>query len=498
MRKDNDNTMRRKQAKERRSGSGLYKILSIIYTVLFVCFAGILIWLNMLPAKYLYPLLGVLLLISVFIVPVLFSRNGKKKRQKTAAVLAVILSLVFGAGTYFLGSTLGFLSDITGALGINSEEYYVIVDSESEYDDVQQLQGAYIGTYMDSDASYAEAKNKLAEEVTVEYAYISDMDLLYSGLQNAEYPAEFVSATSYNDYADDNETLKDETRIIYTVKVTVGGAAAAKNVDVTKEPFNVYVSGIDTTGEIANVSRTDVNMIVTVNPQTNEVLITSIPRDYYVMLPSKGAYDKLTHSGLYGINESIAAAEQLLGIEINYYARVNFTTVVQLVDAIGGVDVDSPLAFTTHGMGELNNITFVQGINHLDGNMALAFCRERKSFVNGDMQRNENQQLVMEAIIKKLTSSAAIITNYGDLLDAVNGNVETNFSASELKSLVKYQLGGMPSWNIEKNALKGTAGSAYCYALGQNASVVQPDQAQVVQATEQIIGVMNGGESEAE
>lgn len=492
MKKEGNERMRRKQANSK--NKEFHKILSIIYVVLFLAFAGLLIWLDMLPAKFLYPALGLLLLISVFIVPVLFSKNGNKKRKKIAAVAAVVLSLCFGLGTYFLADTLGFLSDITGALGINSEEYYVVVDAESEYDDVKELEGSYVGTYMSGDSAYTEAKNKLVENVSVSYADVADLSELFNGLQLNEYPAVFISATDYNDMTDEDDELLDETEIIYTLKVTIGAAAEAKAVNVTEEPFNVYVSGIDTTGELSNVSRSDVNMVVSVNPKTNEVLITSIPRDYYVTLPSKGAMDKLTHSGLYGVNESIAAAEQLLGTEINYYARVNFTTVVELVDAIGGITIDSPVSFTTSGMGRLNGITFVEGENHLTGDMALAYCRERKSFANGDMQRNENQQLVMEAIIKKITSSTTIIMNYSDLLDAIRGNVETNFSASEMKDLVKFQLGHMPSWDIDKLALKGSGGTAHCYSLGFSASVVYPDQTQVAEASQQIATIMSASE----
>jgi len=502
MKKEDNGKMRRKQAQERSRGKDkgkkkdFHKILSIVYVVLFVLFAALLIWLDMLPAKFLYPILGVLILVSVFIVPVLFSKHGNAKRQKGAAVAAVVLSICFAAGTYFLADTLGFLSDVTGALGINSEEYYLVVDSDSDYKKAKDLQGMYVGTYMNDDETFAEAQNKLAEEVSVEYAYVSELDELFDGLQNYQYPAVFVSATDYTDATDENDEIIDETKIIYTAKVTVGAAAEAKTVDVTDEPFNVYISGIDTTGALQNISRSDVNMVVSVNPKTGEVLITSIPRDYYVMLPSKGAMDKLTHSGLYGVNESIAAAEQLLGTEINYYARVNFTTVVELVDAIGGITIDSPISFTTSGMGRLNGITFVKGENKLDGDMALAYCRERKSFANGDMQRNENQQLVMEAIIKKITSSATIIMNYSDLLDAIRGNVETNFSSAEMKDLVKYQLGHMPSWNIEKLALKGPTGSAHCYALGFPASVVYPNQELVNEASARISSIMNGADEE--
>ena len=182
--------------------------------------------------------------------------------------------------------------------------------------------------------------------------------------------------------------------------------------------------------------------------------------------------------------------EGIMGIDINYYVRVNYTTVVKLVDAIGGIEVDSPYDFTTSGMQSLNGHHFVKGINHLDGRAALAFCRERHSFVNGDMQRNENQQLVMEGILKKATSSTTILTSYTSILDAVKGNMETNMSTDEMSSLIKMQLNGMPGWDIEKQAIKGTNSSGYCYALGFPASIVDQDPEENARAVDEIVKVM--------
>ena len=247
-------------------------------------------------------------------------------------------------------------------------------------------------------------------------------------------------------------------------------------------------------GDISIVSRTDVNMIATVNPVTHEVLLTSIPRDYYVNLPSKGAKDKLTHSGLYGVQETIGAVEDIMGIDINYYVRVNYTTVVKLVDAMGGIQVDSPFDFTTSGMQSLNGHHFVKGINNLDGRAALAFCRERHSFVNGDMQRNENQQLVMEGILKKAASSTTILTSYTSILDAVRGNMETNMSTEEMSSLIKMQLKDMKGWDIQKQSIKGTNSWGLCYALGFSASIVDQDPEENARAVDRIVKIMTDEE----
>ena len=249
-------------------------------------------------------------------------------------------------------------------------------------------------------------------------------------------------------------------------------------------------------GSIDIVNRTDVNMIATVNPTTNEVLLTSIPRDYYVTLPTKGAKDKLTHSSLYGMQESIGAIENELGIDINYYLRVNYTTIITLVDAIGGIEIESDRDFYTsgmEGMPELNGHHFVKGINQVDGKLALAFCRERHAFSEGDMKRNENQQQVLEAIIKKATSSTTILTKYTSLLDAVKDNLSTNMTQDEMASIIKMQLDSMPSWNIEKQSIKGINNTEYCYSLGFAAATVDPIPEEEMKAIDKIVSVMQGG-----
>lgn len=267
----------------------------------------------------------------------------------------------------------------------------------------------------------------------------------------------------------------------------------AKTVDVTNTPFNFYVSGLDMEGSIAEDGRSDVNMIVTVNPETHEILLTSLPRDAYIDLKSVEAKDKLTHTGLFGIEETLGVAEDLLGIDINYYGKVNYTTVTKLVDAIGGIDVVSDYTFDTHGMDVY--YIFYEGENHLDGSRALAFARERKSFADGDLQRNRNQQIVLEGILKKALSSTTILTKYTSILDAVKENVALNLSASDIQKLVKMQLADMPSWKIERQSIVGTPDSGVCYAEGsQMRSIVILDPESVQQAKDKIALVMGTAE----
>ncbi len=512
---------KRQKAAKRKNGG--YRVLAVIYVIALVAFLFAIVHLNVIPNKYLYILIGVLVVITLFIVPVMYSRYGIRRRKMVASIFAVVLIAGFGLGAYYLSATDDFLGDIS--IIHHGEErheitvdYYVLVRSDAGYTDVAQLAGKGVGTYINGrtdesgqqveayDENYTQAKDMLSRDVPVEYRYVSDLQTLLDGLfagglnvtdeatglaEFQPYDAVFLSKSRYDILLDSVPDLQERTEILKKVTLTVSQKNTVKAVNVTREPFNVYISGLDIQGSIANQSRSDVNMIVTVNPKSHEVLITSIPRDYYVYLPDKQASDKLTHTGIYGIEETIAAVEQMMGININYYVKVNYSTVINLVDAMGGIEIDSPYAFTTHKMQDLSGISFAQGYNALDGRMALAYCRERASWSDGDMRRNENQQIILEAIIKKATGSTAILTSYTDILNAVRDNLETNFSEKEMKSLVKMQLDDMPDWDIQKTALKGRPDAKLCYALGAVASVVDQDHEQIAMTTDMITRVMN-------
>lgn len=260
-----------------------------------------------------------------------------------------------------------------------------------------------------------------------------------------------------------------------------GSYEEEQKIDVMTQPFNVYISGIDVYGEITKESRSDVNLIATVNPKTHKILLTTTPRDYYVLIPgvSNGMRDKLTHAGVYGIDTSIATLEHLYNIEIPFYARVNFTSVIDIVDAMGGIDVESEVAFTTSkAAGTVVDIQ--EGWNHLNGKQALAFVRERKAFVDGDHQRGKNQQVLMGALIKKAISPMILI-QANDMIDGAVGNAETNMSETQMKSLIEMQLNDLNGWEIETVAASGDdSGKQYCYSYsGGPLYVCVPDEVQV-------------------
>ena len=274
-----------------------------------------------------------------------------------------------------------------------------------------------------------------------------------------------------------------------------GSYEAEHELDVTTQPFNIYISGIDVYGEITKESRSDVNLIATINPNTHKILLTTTPRDYYVTIPgvSGEQRDKLTHAGVYGIDTSIATLENLYQTEIPFYARVNFTSVIDIVDAMGGIDVESEVAFTTSkAAGTVVDIK--EGMNHLNGKEALAFVRERKAFASGDNQRGKNQQALMSALIQKAVSPMILI-QANEMIDGVVGNAETNMSEAQMKALIQMQLYDLKGWEIESVAASGDdSGKQYCYSYsGGPLYVCVPDET-VVESIRQKIEAYFGNE----
>ena len=253
-------------------------------------------------------------------------------------------------------------------------------------------------------------------------------------------------------------------------------------VDVTNKPFNIYISGMDTTGKITEEARSDVNMIITVNPKTHKVLMTSIPRDYLVELQN-GEKDKLTHTGLMGIDETTSDVEDLLGIKINYYVKVNYNTLKDLVNSIGGITINSDKAFISY----IGKYRFVEGENQLDGAKALAYARERHAYSDGDNHRVRNQQEVLKAIVKKLTGSTTLLTRYNKILKYLAPTMEMNLTRAEVKALVKFQLGKNPKWKFESNSLEGFDAFSTVYSAGnQQLYVMKPDEESIKKARQKI------------
>lgn len=266
--------------------------------------------------------------------------------------------------------------------------------------------------------------------------------------------------------------------------------------DPTQEAFNVYITGIDQWNKEKglDLERSDVNMIVTVCPQTRKILLTSIPRDAYVELARVPEMDKLTHTGIYGVDETINTVEKWLGLDLNYYVKMNFSAVRDVIDAIGGIDVYSPTAFKSN----ISNYEYVEGWNHMNGKKALFFARERKSFEGKDSLRVENQQRVVKAVIDKMTSSTTLLTKYGDIVGAAGKSLETNMSNTDMQNLVKMQLSDLSPWSIESQKIEGEYAMDYVASLAKTSKyqVYVPDPESVAACLDAIETVMNPTQEE--
>ena len=276
--------------------------------------------------------------------------------------------------------------------------------------------------------------------------------------------------------------------------VTSGLLTGAEANKITKEPFVVYLSGVDNRGELTENARSDVNILAVVNPVTKQAALINTPRDYYVDLAGTESKDKLTHAGLYGVETSMATLGNLYGVNVDHYIRINFAGFISIIDAIGGVDVYSDQAFTSVGSpGYYDPTTFAEGWNHLDGKSALAFARERHAFKTGDIQRGINQMKVIDAMANKL-KSPTLLMSFSKLMDAAADCFVTSFSQEQISALVRMQLGDLASWDIQSYTVTGSgAKSSKCYsAKGQSLYVMKPDENSVNEAKALIAAVLGG------
>ena len=471
------------------------KVWSILYIVLFALFVFTLLAADILPLVLLIPIIVLLAGASMLIFPELFFANIRKSRKIIALIVSCILIPVYAFGAVGLSTLAGFFSAITG----NEEQtvtFYVITRKGSPIKELPELQGKTVGTYINEEPVYMAARKKLADEVSVNFQTSPNITEMASSTMVGGFDATLMTKSNYDALRDQDKDFKKGTKKLHSFDVKMDEANLAKRVNVTKEPFNIYISGLDVSGTIDVTSRSDVNMIMTVNPKTHKILLTSIPRDTVIHMNEKGgASDKLTHTGIYGIGCSLGAVEDLTGLDMNYYVKVNYTTVEKMVDALGGIDVKSDFEFDTHGMKAKYH--FKKGMNHLDGKHALAFARERKSFPDGDIQRNRNQAKVMAAMLKKATSSRTILMNYTTILNSIKDYMQINMKQKEIKSLVKMQIAKNPKWQIKRQSMEGPSTFMQCYSTGSyQVSVVQVSEDSLKKCVKRIRRVMEPPEEE--
>lgn len=428
-------------------------IIGIISLILMLVFSYAIYKLNMIPGKYLIPVYILIFIIYTGLLLTVFLPKVKSKIKVISIVVLVLFGVIFGFADKYIFTTLNFM-DILDRDILQKERYDVYVLENSSYNKLEDLKGKKVGLYQSSNSEKAgsELKNKVNFEI-IEY---TDVEKMFESLNNDEINAIIISSSVKNLLDTELNDINVKIKSIYNFKISIEKNDIVKVVNVTNTPFNVYIAGGDGYGSIDYTFNTDVNMVATINPTTRKILLTSIPRDYYVNLVGQGpnAYDKLTHAGYYGIEESVKTVENLLDTDINYYVKINFSTIEGIVDAIGGIDVYSDYDFYEKAFGKYH---FTVGYNHLKGNQALAFARERKSFATGDVQRVKNQQKVVEAIINKVTSSTALISSYDRILDTVSENLDTNMPSKDISRLVKMQLNDMRGWTIESQNAVGTS-----------------------------------------
>lgn len=465
-------------------------VVGIVFILCLAIFLKALLGINVLPTKYVALVLGAVGVIALILLLLLFI----PKVNKVVKIITCIFALIFTGASIFgilkINDTTNFFKNIA-ADNFEIENYYVLVLKDSKYSAIEDIQDKKMGTFPSQIDSFANATSKLNEVVDVDAVEYDDLFKMALSLLEGKVEAILISDAHKQAIEEEYDYFSDKVKELYKIELKTELEEIVKDASVTKEPFTLYISGIDTYGPIATKSRSDVNIIMTINPKTNEIVLTSIPRDYYVQLHgTKGNKDKLTHAGVYGINMSVQTIEDLLDVEINYYARVNFNTLIDVVDIVGGLSIDSDAAFTPWTNP---NCPITKGVNILDGKCTLAFARERHAYASGDRHRGQNQQQVITKLIDKLTSSKTVVRKYSEILDSLDGSFQTNIPTTDIYALIKMQLADMPKWNVNSISLDGKGSMSYTYTYPkQKLYVMVPTQSTVDKARKIISGIVAG------
>lgn len=460
------------------------KVITVIQLLISVLFAGILYTSGMIPGKYLAAVsIGLLVLFAVT-----FGMQYIQNRVHVIGiVVSILISLVLAAGMYYFMNVKETIGNIGGA-EYKTDNMIVVVKSNDSAQSILEASNYIFGVQTAADQDNNEKMIKkletlLGKEIkTQEFSTIQEeaQALLDGRIEAAIYNEAFNGMIT-----DEIPDYTENIRVLYQYGIDTKLETVDQSIT---EPFNVYLSGIDVYGPISTNSRSDVNIIATVNPKTKQILLTTTPRDYYVTLPgvSGEQRDKLTHAGIYGVDVSMATLSQLYQTEINYYARVNFTSLITIVDTLGGIDVNSEYAF------EAGGYSFQKGINHLDGKQALAFSRERHSFASGDNQRGMNQEAVITAIINKMLTPS-MLTKALDIIRELDDCVQTNVTTEQISKLIQMQLNDGGKWDILTMNAIGTGDSQACYSSGsQLLYVMWPNDVSVTSISDKINRILGG------
>lgn len=509
----NDVELSKKVKKKKRKNR---RLISKYLTLFIFIASGLLIYqivrLNLLPMNLII-VVSLLLVILALLVTLIMNFKAKKFFGRfIMGLIALCMCVSLGYGNYFIYKTKDTFDVVTSLADKKATTTSVIVMKDSNIKKAKQLKNKTIGTVLKMDEKATKRTLKALSKESVKYSTedYSNLDDLVDALYDGDIDAICLNE-KYRDILHETEeyfTFNTKTKVAYQnthyePREVQDNDSDPVN-DITKDAFTVLVSGNDSYGTLqSGNTRSDANLLLTVNPKKGTILMTSVPRDYYVDLPCVedggcpvGSKDKLTHTGLYGIKSTEKAIEDTLGIKINYNVRINFSSVVNLVDALDGIDLDVK-------EGEQCDILYANmqpglsvGKHHVDGETALAFARERHAYADGDNQRVKNQQKVFKAIFKRIVSPK-MITNYGKFMDALAVAFETNLSGDEISDFVKYELQSMPEWKFESYSISGDGGNEFCYIAQTYASVTYQNEAMNEIARLKINAVLKGKSSKS-
>ncbi len=426
--------------------------------------------------------IALLALESLTVYKLIFSQKAKRTSKIVIAILSIILTVLATTGYKYVRQTVSFIESITGT-HYETQTYKVLVLKSSQYNNIGQLNTQHIG-FLSTNPNLANTKETLKNVINYGAEDYDELGNLLAGIQDFKVSG-IVLPDSYIEFLEENDNdFIEKSKIIYQFEVRIDNDKDVKRVNVATDPFIMYISGSDSRIGLNDTARSDVNILAVVNPKQAKILLVSIPRDYYVQLHgTTGTKDKLTHAGIYGTSMSRDTIADLLGIDINYTIKVGFSTVIRVVDKVGGIDIDSDQELTAHTNKSCH---FTVGHQHVDSACALAFARERYAYATGDRHRGENQQQVITKLIEKL-SNPHYLTRYSDILSAAEGSFETNLTYDEITSFARYQLAELKSWQVESISLDGTGAMLPTYSMGsRRLYVMLPDQNTITNAQNKI------------
>ena len=496
------NSARRKKSTNkysRRSGSNkLGTICIVLQTIASVALMAVLYLLGMIPEKYL--ILAAAILFFLWCVT-LNSQAARRKRGTLGKVFSLFMAVVMFTGSYYVAQANNMIGKITGS-NYKVDKMVVAVRADDSAETIEDAANYTYGVQFEKGADNIQtAVTDIEKQIGVDTIELKEYDSVQDqarALVDGDCDAIIYNSAYTTLMEEAVDGYSDKVKVLYTFNIRVeldfGNSTGATDDSIIKEPFTVYISGIDVYGDVSETSRSDVNIIAVVNPQTHQILLVTTPRDYYVPIPgiSGGQRDKLTHAGIYGIDASMRTLGELYETDINYYARLNFTSLIDIVDTLGGIDVYSELAFTTSKDSEY--IMDVQeGYNHFNGKETLAFCRERHNLPDGDNQRGKNQQAVITAMLKKCLSPTMLL-KANTIMEQVSKDVETNMTQEQINALIKYQLNNNATWTIQSVAAEGTNTKGTCYSSGDTELfIMEPIESSVQNIIDLVNVVEEGG-----